>query len=105
MYRIMNRRLAGLLLTGALALAASPEVRAGAVLEGVVNINTATVQELELLPSVGEVRARAIVEHRKENGPFKNVQDLVQVSGIGTQALQGLAPYCVLTGRTTARRE
>src|SRR5262245_47739175 len=72
--------------------------------QGVVNINTATAEELELLPGVGPARARAILEYRKAQGEFKQVDDLRQVAGIGDRALEQLRPHCVLTGKTTARR-
>src|SRR4249919_1656094 len=48
-----------------------------------VNINTATVQELEVLNGVGPVKAQAIVDHRKANGPFKSVEQIKDVKGIG----------------------
>jgi competence protein ComEA len=51
-----------------------------------ININTATVQELDLLPKVGPATAQLIVDYRNRNGPFKNIEDIMQVKGIG-QAL------------------
>jgi len=50
---------------------------------GLVNLNTATVTELETLPGVGEVIAQRIVDFRTANGPFATVDDLLEVSGIG----------------------
>jgi competence protein ComEA len=72
-------------------------------LAGVVNVNLATAEELELLPGIGPARAAAIIEHRKAHGPFASVDDLVQVSGIGEKALAQIKPHCVLKGKTTAR--
>lgn len=57
-----------------------------------VNINTATVPELELLPGVGPKLAERIIDHRKKHGPFKNVDDLDAVSGIGARILERLKP-------------
>ena len=48
-----------------------------------VNINTATKDELDVLPGIGPVKAQAIVDYRKANGPFKSVDDLKKVNGIG----------------------
>lgn len=48
-----------------------------------ININTATIEELDELPGVGEATARAIVEDREQNGPFSVPEDLMRVSGIG----------------------
>jgi len=71
---------------------------------GVVNINTATAEELELLPGIGPARARAILEYRKVRGAFAKVDDLREVDGIGERSLELLRPHCVLTGKTTAGR-
>lgn len=50
---------------------------------GVININTATAEELDSLPGVGPSTAAAIVEDRERNGPFASPEDLMRVSGIG----------------------
>lgn len=50
---------------------------------GVININTATTEELDSLPGVGPSTAAAIVEDRERNGPFASPEDLMRVSGIG----------------------
>jgi competence protein ComEA len=72
-------------------------------LVGVVNVNSATPEQLELLPGVGPARARAIVEHRKVNGPFAKPEDLVAVSGIGEKALDRMRPHLATRGKTTAK--
>ena len=82
--------------------AAEPEASAAAGLVGVVNINTATPEQLELLPNIGPARASSIVAHRREHGPFERVDDLALVSGIGEVALARLRAHCVVTGKTTA---
>ena len=84
-------------------LAAPPILAAGGGgLSGVVNINTATSEELQLLPGVGEARAKAVIELRKRNGGFKSVNELTQVKGIGETALERLRPYVRTEGKTTA---
>ena len=52
-----------------------------------VNINTASVAELETLPGVGPAKAEAIVKYREANGNFKSAADLTQVKGIGEKIL------------------
>lgn len=50
--------------------------------DGRVNINTATMEQLQTLPGIGEAKARAIIEYREENGSFSSIEDLRQVPGI-----------------------
>ena len=56
----------------------------------VVNLNTATLEELQSLPGVGPVTAQAILTWREENGRFASVDDLLQVTGIGEKTLATL---------------
>jgi competence protein ComEA len=48
-----------------------------------VNINTASIDELDTLPGVGPTTAQAIIDYREENGPFINTEDIINVPGIG----------------------
>ncbi len=58
-----------------------------------VNVNTATPEELETLPGIGEVLAAAIVQFREEHGPFTSVDQLLDVSGIGEVTLEELRDF------------
>ena len=82
-----------------LALAAAPF--ATSALDGVVNLNTASAEELSLLPGVGPSRARAIIELRQQRGGFKRVEDLLEVKGIGESSLAKLKPYLAIEGKST----
>ncbi len=70
-----------------------------------VNINTATVQELQLLPRVGPALAQRIVDFRTANGAFKAPEELVRVKGIGEKSFQRLAPYVSVSGATTLKEK
>ena len=61
-----------------------------------VHLNRATVAELERVPGLGPVLAARIVDHRSVNGPFREVEGLLDVSGIGEKKLAGIREYVVL---------
>jgi competence protein ComEA len=52
-----------------------------------ININSATAEELEALPSIGEVIAARIIAYREQNGPFRSVDDLIHVEGISDRTI------------------
>lgn len=69
--------------------------------KGKVNINSATAEQLSLLPRVGEVVAARIIEFRDKNGRFKAPEDLMLIKGIGEKTFELLEPYVSVTGETT----
>jgi len=58
-----------------------------------INLNTATLQQLEQLPGVGPVTAQDILDFRKKSGPFRSVNDLLAVRRITKARLEKLRPY------------
>jgi competence protein ComEA len=69
---------------------------------GSINLNTATTTELSFLPGIGESKARAIIQHRAKR-PFKKVEDLMRVKGIGRKTFKKLSPYLAVDGSTTVK--
>src|SRR5881409_2066442 len=66
---------------------------------GVVNINTADIEQLSLLPRVGAKVAQRIVDYRNEHGKFEKTSDLMQVKGIGDKSFQNLSAYLTVDGK------
>jgi competence protein ComEA len=97
-----SRTLLSMMLLAALAgtAFAAPEAAAPQV-----NVNTATVQELQLLPRVGPALAKRIVDFRAANGPFKAPEELARVKGIGEKSFARLAPYVAVSGPTTLKEK
>jgi competence protein ComEA len=107
--RWIRAALAALGLAAALATAAPSGVeaqrgrRAAAAQaqdEGVVNIQTASEDQLQLLPGIGPSKARAIVEFRQRRA-FRRVQDLMRVRGIGRATFRRLRSMLTVDGPTT----
>jgi competence protein ComEA len=68
---------------------------------GVVNLNTASSEELERLPGIGPSRARAILELRARRKSFARIEDLMRVKGNGRATFRRLRPLVALDGPTT----
>jgi len=66
-----------------------------------VNINTASAAEFEGLPGIGATMAARIVEYRQKNGPFKKIEDLMNVRGLGEKNFLKLKPQLTLVGAKT----
>lgn len=84
-----------------LSAAAMAAETTGSAPSGTVNINSADVTQLALLPRVGEKAAQRIIDYRTEHGPFKKATDLMQVKGIGAKTFEGLSAYIAVEGKTT----
>ena len=65
-----------------------------------VNINSATQEQLESLDGIGPVKAQAIIDYRKKNGPFKSLEDVKKVDGIGDATYDKIRKDIMLSGTT-----
>jgi len=66
----------------------------------VINLNAATVDQLETLPGIGRKTAERIIEYRTKSGGFKRIEDLMNVKGIGEKSFLKLKPLIVVPLKT-----
>lgn len=69
-----------------------------------ININTATAEELTELPRIGKVTAARIVAWREENGPFAEIEELLNVQGIGERTFERVRPHVTVGKPEKPRR-
>ncbi len=79
--------------------------RPASAADGKVNINQAGVEQLVFLPRIGPAVAQRIVEFREENGPFRTLEALMLVRGVGQKTYERLQPWISLEGETTLREK
>ena len=72
---------------------ATPAPSDGRIENARLNINAAAVEEISALPGIGPVLAQRIVDYRKQNGAFRSVSELTNVSGIGEKKLEAIKQY------------
>ena len=82
---------------------ATPAAKASA--SGVLNLNTATVAQLEALPGIGKSTAERILEYRDKSGGFKKVEDLMNVRGIGEKSFLKLKPLITVSSGKSGNAE
>ncbi len=92
-----------LILSAALSAATqapAPATQAAAASKPAINLNAATVDQLETLPGIGRKVAERIVEYRTKSGGFKRVEDLMNVKGIGEKSFLKLKPLVSVAAKT-----
>ncbi len=75
----------------------SAPAEAQAVSKASINLNLATLEQLETLPGIGPKVAERIIEHRTKNGAFKRIEELMNVKGIGEKSFLKLKPLIIVT--------
>jgi competence ComEA-like helix-hairpin-helix protein len=104
--RVARSRISRVLVLGvawSVASAAASLAWAGAkMVEGVVNLNTAPPEMLSALPGIGPAKAVGILAYRARH-PFRTVDELVRVKGIGRRMVQAMRSHLAVSGPSTAR--
>ena len=77
--------------------------KARATADSPVNLNSASVAQLQTLPGIGASTAQRIVEFRQKNGSFKKIEELMNVKGIGEKSFLKLKPLITVADRASAR--
>lgn len=76
---------------------------AKAAVTGKININTATAEQLALLPGVSPKKAQGLIDYRTKNGNFKNIEDLRKAPGIKQKKIDKVKDYLIFDGETTLK--
>jgi competence protein ComEA len=98
--RIASMAIATLILFQVASAHAAEAAQKPAAGDMIVNINEATLDQLLALPDIGPSKAQAIVTFRGKQ-PFKKIEDLMRVKGIGRKTFAKLRPYLTINGQTT----
>lgn len=70
----------------------------------VINVNTASAEEISVIPGLGEKKSLAIVKFREKNGPYARIEDLKKVNGIGDKLFDKIKPYVTVKSDTTVKQ-
>ena len=92
MTRMLGGLLVGVMLAGVPVAGQEKPSKPAAAAAAPVNLNTASVAQLEALPGVGLKTAERIIEYRQKNGGFKRIEDVMNVRGVGEKGFLKLKP-------------
>lgn len=103
MIRMITAAMVVLVLGVGAAAAQSPAAARQAVAAEAVNLNTASVAQLETLPGIGPATAQRILEYRQKSGGFKKIEELMNIRGIGETSFLKIKPLVTVTPPRTDR--
>lgn len=81
---------------------AADRAPARTAIASIVNLNTASAADFEGLPGIGAKTAARIIEYRQKNGPFKKIEELMNVRGIGEKNFLKLKPQLTVSAKSEA---
>ena len=97
-YNIQSTSTSSTVLTPDTPLTEPPRPEESVSLPCLINLNTATQEQLETLPGIGPALASRIIDYRNANGPFSSIGSLSRVSGIGEKRLLAIWDYVTVEG-------
>jgi len=98
--KLTKTGVASILLLGLFALSHNMSAQAKIQLKGKLNLNSASVAELVMLPGIGEKKAKDIMDLKKSIKEFKYTDDLLKVKGLGVKLYKGILPYIKIGGKS-----
>jgi competence protein ComEA len=92
--------LSALLMTASVSAQTAAAPAAAAAQKASINLNTATLDQLETLPGIGRKTAERILEQRQKSGGFKKIEELMNIKGIGEKSFLKIKPMVFVTPKS-----